>query len=117
MSIIVANAKEQIKNIIIEAAKASIADNSLESAEITDFAIEVPANRTHGDYAVNAAMVWARSFHKAPSQIAEILMQHANFSGSYIKSFEIAGPGFINLFLNDNYYSDILKDEGKNKYK
>ena len=110
MSIIVANAKEQIKNIIIEAAKASIADNSLESAEITDFAIEVPANRTHGDYAVNAAMVWARSFHKAPRQIAEILMQHANFSGSYIKSFEIAGPGFINLFLNDNYYSDILKD-------
>lgn len=110
MSIIVANAKEQIKNIIIEAAKASIADNSLESAEIGDFAIEVPANRTHGDYAVNAAMVWARAFHKAPRQIAEILMQHANFSGSYIKSFEIAGPGFINLFLNDNYYSDILKD-------
>lgn len=110
MSIIVSNAKEQIKNIITKAAKASIADNSLENAEISDFAIEVPSNRTHGDYAVNAAMVWARSFHKAPRQIAEILMQHADFSGSYIKSFEIAGPGFINLFLNDNYYSDIIKD-------
>lgn len=113
MSILVATTKEQIKKVINEAALSAIADGSLETAETPDFAIEVPANRTHGDYAVNAAMVWARAFHKAPRQIAEILMQHASFEGTYIEKYEIAGPGFINLFLSDRYYADIVADVEK----
>ncbi len=110
MSIIVSKAKEEIKNIIINAAKASIADESLVNAELTDFTIEVPANREHGDYAVNAAMVWSRIFRKAPRQIAEIIMQHADFKNTYIEKYEIAGPGFINLYLSQKYYSDIVAD-------
>ncbi len=110
MSVLVAKAKEQIKNIINAAAETAINKGELERAETSDFAIEVPANRTHGDYAVNAAMVWARAFHKAPRQIAEILMSHADFSDTYIERYEIAGPGFINLFLSDSFYADIVLD-------
>ncbi|MBQ6825412.1 MAG: arginine--tRNA ligase [Clostridia bacterium] len=110
MSLIVSKAKEQINNIIINAANSAMQKGELEKGELTSFTIEVPANRDHGDYAVNAAMVWARLFHKAPRQIAEILSQNFDFEGSYIKSFEIAGPGFINFFLSDNYYADIVTD-------
>ena len=110
MSILVAKAKEEIKSIIIDAANKAISEGVLESAELTSFNVETPANREHGDYAVNAAMVWARVFHKAPRQIAEILVSNFNFEGSYVKSAEIAGPGFINFFLDDSYYADIVLD-------
>ena len=110
MSLLVAKAKEQIKTGIINAANKAMAEGVLENAELSDFTVEVPANREHGDYAVNAAMVWARLFHKAPRQIAEILTDKLETEGTYIKSFEIAGPGFINLFLDDSYYADIVLD-------
>ena len=79
MSVIVKNAKEQIKNIIINAADKAMADGVFEKAELTDFTIEVPKDRTNGDYAVNAAMVWSRLFRKAPRQIAEALMNEDDF--------------------------------------
>lgn len=110
MSKIVAISKEQIKECILNAAKTAIDNGVLENSELGNFNIEVPANKEHGDYAVNAALVWAKAFHKAPRQIAEILMQYADFKNSYIEKYEIAGPGFINLFLSDGYYADILAD-------
>ena len=110
MSKVVSDAKKEIINLVKAAANAAISAGELETAELSDFNIEVPANREHGDYAVNAALVWARAFHKAPRQIAEILMKNASFEGTYIDRYEIAGPGFINLFLSDKYYNDIMKD-------
>ncbi len=110
MSVVVKNAKEQIKNIIFKAANNAIADGVLENAELRDFAIEVPKDRANGDYAVNAAMVWSRLFKKAPRQIAEILMTNASFEGTYIEKYEIAGPGFINFYLSQRYYADIVLD-------
>ncbi|MBR4973042.1 MAG: arginine--tRNA ligase [Clostridia bacterium] len=110
MSLLVAKAKEQIKSTILNAVDKAMAENILEKSELNDFAIEVPANREHGDYAVNAAMVWARTFKKAPRQIAEIIVSNCDFTNTYIKSCEIAGPGFINLFLADSYYADIVSD-------
>ena len=110
MSVIVETAKKQIKNSIVKAINKAMKNGALEQAEVPDFTIEVPSNRDHGDYAVNAAMVGARVFHKAPRAIAEIITQNIDFEHSYIESFEIAGPGFINLFLKDSYYADIVAD-------
>ena len=110
MSLIVSKTKEEIKNIIKNAAITAMKDGSLPQAELCDFAIEVPANRSHGDYAVNAAMVWSKLFRKAPRMIAEDILSHADLSDSYIEKYEIAGPGFINLFLKQDYYADIVAD-------
>ncbi len=110
MSIIVDKAREQIKELIIGAVNSAIEKGKLENAELSDFTIEIPANRDHGDYAINAAMVWAKIFHKAPRQIAEIITENLDLDDTYVKSFEIAGPGFINLFLRDEYYADIVAD-------
>ena len=110
MSVIVKNAKEQIKSIIINAAQKAMADGVFDNAELTDFTIEVPKDRANGDYAVNAAMVWSRLFRKAPRQIAEALMSSADFADTYIEKYEIAGPGFINFYLSQKYYADIVLD-------
>ncbi len=110
MSQIVNIAKEQINNCIINAAKKAISLGEFPEAELTPFIIEIPANREHGDYAVNAAMAWARIFRSQPRKIAETLMINAELENTYIEKYEIAGPGFINFYLNAKYYSDILSD-------
>ena len=110
MSLLVANAKEQVAGCVLNAAKSAMEKGILEKAELAEFTVTVPQNREHGDWAANAAMVWARAFHKAPRQIAEILSAEFDFSNTYIEKYEIAGPGFINFFLSDRYYADILAD-------
>ncbi len=110
MSQIVSLAKQQIENIVFSAAKGAIAQGVLPEAELGAFKIETPQNRDHGDYAINAAMVWSKAFRNAPRKIAEILCERFELDGTYIKSFEIAGPGFINFFLSDKYYGDIVAD-------
>ncbi len=110
MSIIVTKAKTEIKDIIIKAANKAMQNGALVSAELTDFTVEVPSNRAHGDYAVNAAMVWSRLFKTAPRNIAEAIISNADLENSYIEKCEIAGPGFINLFLSQKYYADIVAD-------
>ena len=99
MSILVNEAKVQIENILINAAKTAMKNGALPECELAPFKVEVPADRKNGDYAVNAAMVWARGFKSAPRAIAETLLSYADFSDTYIEKYEIAGPGFINFFL------------------
>ena len=110
MSKIVKETENQIKNAVFSAMKTAIEKGDLTGDMPADFTIEVPQDRTHGDYAVNAAMVSARNFKIAPRKIAEIICENLNTENTCIKSFEIAGPGFINFFLTDLYYSSILKD-------
>lgn len=110
MSLLVSTAKNQIKEAIISAAKKAITENLFQDCELPDFNIETPADTAHGDFAVNAALVWSRSLRNAPRKIAEAIMERADFSDTYIDRYEIAGPGFINFFLNDGYYADVLSD-------
>ncbi len=95
-----------VKNAIITAQK----NGELAEVKIPEFKVEIPNDRSHGDYAINAAMVGAKAFKTAPRMIAEAIVKNLNTENTYIKSVEIAGPGFINITLSDRYYSDILKD-------
>ena len=110
MSKIIKKANKDITDIIMNAAGKAVADGKFEAVPLPAFNVEVPADRTHGDYAVNAAMVWARALHNAPRKIAETLVEYFDLADTYIDRYEIAGPGFINFFLADRFYSDILKD-------
>lgn len=110
MSAIVKSTRESIKTLIDSAAKKAIADGVLPSAELNSFNIEVPADRTHGDFAVNAAMVWTKLFRMPPRAIADIIVNNLSLDGTFIDRAEVAGPGFINLFLSDRYYAAIVSD-------
>ena len=86
-------------------------------AQIPDFTIETPSDRSHGDLATNAAMVSARAFRLAPRKIAEILTSNISLDGTNLERFEIAGPGFINFFYARSFYSAVIEEikaEGKN---
>ncbi len=115
MSMVVNKAKEQIKESIYDSIKKAIEKGVLNSAELTDFTIEVPPSIEHGDFAVNAAMVWSRVFRTAPRNIATAIVDNLNTENTYIDKVEIAGPGFINFYLNEKYFADILLDINEKK--
>ena len=73
-----------------------------------DVAWEVPRDEAHGDYATNVAMALARPARKAPRQIAEAIVSHFPKSG-LVDRLEIAGPGFLNVFLAPDWCAEALK--------
>ena len=113
MSKLVQQATEQLQQSLVDAANAAMAAGALPQGDVPDFAIEVPADRTHGDYATNMAMVSAKTFRPAPRKIAEIITEHLDLSGTYLDRCEIAGPGFINFFLTPQFNIDVMQDIAK----
>ena len=71
MSQIVNNVKSEIKELILSAAGRCVAKGEFPAEPLPDFNIEIPGDRTHGDYAVNAARVWARALKKAVKLLPE----------------------------------------------
>ena len=64
--------------------------------------LETPRNRDFGDFSTNAAMVGAKIAHKNPRELAnEILPKIQELD--FVASAEIAGPGFINIKIRDNF--------------
>ena len=98
----------QIKEIIMAAMGRGVADEVLPAVPAPAFSIETPADPSHGDFAINAAMVSAKAFHMPPRKIAEVLCERMDFTGTFIERVEVAGPGFINFFVSSRYFSEVL---------
>ena len=88
-----------------------------EGIEITinknDIKIEYDRDPAHGDFASNIAMVLAKSCKCAPRELANKISENLPKS-HLIKRTEIAGPGFINFFLNQDSYQSVILDILKN---
>ena len=107
---IITKAREQVADIINKAVAAAYAGGALPAAEPAPFKVEVPADRSHGDFSTNAAMVSAKVMRSAPAKIAAAICENADLNGTYFDRIETAGPGFINFTLGSGYYSDALLD-------
>lgn len=110
MSKIVKKTEIEFKNIIEQAVKKAVSNGALPEAEMPQFNIEKPANKDNGDYSTNVAMAGARAFKKAPRMIAEAIASCIDLDGTAFDRVEIAGPGFMNFFLSQQFYSNVLKD-------
>lgn len=110
MSKMVKEVENKLYEAIENAVKSAIENGDLPQADIPKFIIEKPADKKNGDFSSNIAMAGARTFHGAPRMIAEAIVKNFSLDGGYIDRCEIAGPGFINFYLSDKYYSDVLKD-------
>lgn len=117
MSYIVNKVRDDLKKIIADAAAMAAEKGTIAAVPSGAFNVEIPADRANGDFSTNAAMAWARELRNAPRRIADAIVAEANPDGTYFNRVEVAGPGFINFYLGDRYYADILKDiraKGKN---
>lgn len=95
------NLKNEIKNAVINAGLAT-------EEQIPNIILETPKDKAHGDYATNTAMQLARVAKKAPRMIAEEIISHFDSSKASIEKIEIAGPGFINFYMNNSYLTDLI---------
>jgi arginyl-tRNA synthetase len=71
--------------------------------------LERPRQASHGDYATNAAMLLAPVLKAPPRDVAGRLAEELQTGlGAAVERIEVAGPGFLNLFLSDAWYADAL---------
>jgi len=99
-----------IKNIlaaaITAAAQKAIAQGTLKEGALPEVLLEVPPQKEFGDFATNFAMQSARSLKCNPRMIAQAVID--NLDCAYIAKTEIAGPGFINFYLKQDWMYDML---------
>ncbi len=110
MSYIVNEVQNELKKIIACASEKAAKKGTLAAVPSGTFNVEIPADRANGDFSTNAAMTWARELKNAPRKIADAIIAEVSLEGTYFERVEVAGPGFINFYLGDRYYADILKD-------
>src|SRR5689334_20382407 len=71
--------------------------------------IERPKNPEHGDFATNVALALGKPVGKPPRVVAEALVKHLHVgSGAILAEASVAGPGFINLRLDDRFWQTTL---------
>lgn len=101
-----------MKNHIQELLQKSLAKLSLNYDIPENIAENIRLDRTkdksHGDFATNLAMMLTKVLHKNPREIAQMLVDNLDES-AFIAKTEIAGPGFINFFISDNFLTSSLQ--------
>ena len=103
------SALEAARALLTAAANAAMDAGALPKTELPAFIVEIPADPKNGDVAANLAMAGARVFRKAPHQIAEAVVGALDLTGSPFDRVEIAGPGFINLYLGSGWFTSVLR--------
>lgn len=98
--------KEILAGAVKKAALTAIEKGTIKEGELPEVLLEVPPQKEFGDFASNFAMQSARSLKCNPRMIAQAVID--NLDCAYVEKAEIAGPGFINFYLKDNWLSDML---------
>jgi len=112
----IAAASADARALIMDALGRLIANGTFPAEPLPAFNIEIPADRAHGDFAANIAMVSAKALHMPPRKIAEAIQAEINLTDTCFDQVEIAGPGFMNFYLGQRWYSDVIRnieEEGK----
>ena len=110
MSLLVKETQKELREKILDALGRSVANGELPAEPLPAFNIEKPANSANGDFSSNIALAGAKAFKKAPRMIAQSIADNIDLEGTLFEKVEIAGPGFLNFYLSQRYYSEIVKD-------
>ncbi len=101
--------KEQLAELITQALEAAKSSGELALDTIPVVTLEMPKQKSHGDWATSVALGLARALSMNPRDAAGKIVGHLPIGGdSIIAAAEIAGPGFINLTLRPDWLADIL---------
>ena len=98
--------KTVLTDAIIKTAKNAIAAGVVKDGTLPEVQLTVPPKKEFGDFASNFAMQSARALHCNPRVLAQYIVE--NLDCPYVKKAEIAGPGFINFYLNPDWVYDML---------
>ena len=100
--------QQTLIRLLREAAVAASSDLGLEADAIPEPELSRPKRSEHGDWATNLALVLAPKAGKPPREVAKAIVAGLP-KQDVVRSVEIAGPGFINLFLGHSWLHDVLR--------
>ena len=109
MANLIEQAKQCADSLLREACVKAAEEGVLPAGAELSGTVEIPKDVTNGDYAANHAMVSARTFRMAPKKIAEALAARVVTDGSFFSSVSVAGPGFLNFRLSEQWYRAVLE--------
>ena len=98
--------KSVLTDAIIKTAQNAIAAGVVKDGALPEVQLTVPPKKEFGDFASNFAMQSARALRCNPRVLAQYIVE--NLDCPYVKKAEIAGPGFINFYLNPDWLYDML---------
>ncbi len=99
--------REQLAATLEEAVRALLAEAG-DAGDPPEFAVETPRQESHGDFACNAALLLAKRLKRPPRELAQRLVELLGDGGGLVARAEIAGPGFVNLWLAGSRWQDLL---------
>lgn len=101
--------RESLESVLYQALKAAVEAGELPLNEIPQPSLERPREEGHGDWACTIAMRLAKAAHMNPRAIAQVIVDHLP-ANNLVESFEIAGPGFINLTLTNASFQAVVSE-------
>ena len=105
------NIIEQVKQKLVEEIKKSIQQAQLADVnEIPEIKIEIPKDNKNGDYSTNIAMVLTKIAKRNPREIATAIVENLDTTAAQVEKVDIAGPGFINFYLDSVYLTAIITE-------
>lgn len=105
---IIANAKDDIKEIVLNSLGRLVSEGKIPAEPVPAFTIEIPNDKSHGDFSCNAALVSTKVFKQNPRNIANLIMENAILEGTVFEKIEVAGPGFLNFFVGRNWFVETV---------
>lgn len=102
------NAKKEVKEIVMNALGRLISEGKLPAEPIPAFVVEIPNDKSHGDFSCNAALISAKAFKQNPRNIAAMIVENAVLEGTVFEKAELAGPGFLNFFVGSSWFSETV---------
>jgi arginyl-tRNA synthetase len=100
--------KSQLKKRIDTCFKRGIQEELWTDAAAEKYTVEVPKHKRQGDFSTNLAMVVGGIERRNPREIADRLVLMLKHEKDFFSRVEVAGPGFVNFFLNENVWNTIL---------
>ena len=97
--------KQQLKVAIDEAIKQA---ELVPEGQLPELKVEVPKDKSNGDFSTNAAMVLTKIARKNPRDIAAAIIENFDQAKVGVKEINIAGPGFINFTMDSKELANVI---------
>jgi len=104
--------EERLTALVEEALAASADELGLRREDLPEVELSTPKQKEHGDFATNVGLAVARRAGRTAREVAQVLHDHLP-RAPFVERVEIAGPGFLNFFVTDEWLHDALREAAR----
>ena len=103
------NAKTQVLELTLQAYNKAADAGLLPAGCPVQPSVEIPKDTANGDYTTTFCLAAAKALKKNPRELAQLLLDNMELSGSYFTSAAMAGPGFLNFTLGTRWFGETVR--------